>query len=739
MLKTSMLLPMVDRFEPPVCPRHPHERLLHDDVVVDDYDWLRDRDDPETVAYMEAESRYTEAMTAEQAELRASLFDDIRFRTRQTDLSVPDFVPHVNGTAFWYYSRTVEGWQYPLLCRIPASTSQCRPDIQTNREDEQLLLDINALASGHPFFSLGAADISPDGRLLAYAVDTCGDEIYDLRIRDLESGQDLPDEICGTGSALAWAGSDWLFYTRLDAALRPCELWRHRISTGIEADMRVMTEDDERFWMGVEDSRDYRWIVVGLGSKTTSEVWLLPTSDPAGTLHCVAPRRTGIEYEIDIADDRLFIVHNDGAEDFALAEAPVTGTSASDWLTVIPGCPGQRIIGVDAYRDTLVVSRRSQGKPGVLILPRLAGGGYGEPRTIDVGDLLATVDAVSSAELNPVRITLIYESLVTPRTVADFELATSQISVIKQTPVLDHPVFGRYRADKYIQEQRWASATDGARIPISIVRLADLPLDGTAPCLLHGYGAYEISSDPYFSIARLSLLDRGVVYAIAHVRGGGELGRQWYTNGKLLNKRNTFTDFISCAEELIALGYTGAGRLVAEGRSAGGLLMGAIANLRPDLFAGVHADVPFVDPLNTMLDDELPLTVTEWDEWGNPREDRVVYAYMKSYSPYENVSAHSYPAMLVTTSLHDSRVDVAEPLKWVARLRATATADPFRPLLLKIEMDAGHSGVSGRYHAWQDAAFEMAWILHTMNRSAQPYVGVPSGSTKLVGQVIPQS
>ena len=698
---------------PPTADRRPQQRTHHGDTVTDHYEWLRDKEDPEVIAHLEAENRYTEARTAHLAELTDAVFGEIKARTQETDLSVPTYTSHRGGDAYWYYSRTVEGSEYPIFCRVAAPDRVTPPDpAGAAVVGEQVLLDGNAEAEGHDFFSVGASSVSEDGRLLAYSVDTTGGERFTLRVRDLVSGTELPDEIEDTAYGVAWAGSSHLFYTRADEAWRPHVVLRHRLGGDPAADTVVLTEPDERFWVGVDTSRDDRWVVIGMGSKLTSEYHLLPADQPESTPRVVAPRREGVEYDVEPAGDRLLIVHNDGgAEDFALAQAPLDATSHEQWETVLPAQPGVRLLGVSAYAGHAVVSLRRAGLTAVHVLPRDAAGDFGPGADIAFDESLHVVEAYGEPEYDTPTIRLGYASMLTPDSVYDYTLATGELTLLKRTPVLDHPTWGPYDPERYVQERAWATAGDGTRVPLSIVRRADVALDGRAPALLYGYGSYEISIEPTFSLARLSLLDRGVVFAMAHVRGGGEMGRRWYEDGKTLTKRNTFTDFVAAADHLLEHGYTSSDRLAARGASAGGLLMGAVANLAPEKFKAIHAGVPFVDALTTILDPELPLTVIEWEEWGDPLHDPEVYAYMKGYTPYENLQARPYPSILATTSLNDTRVYYVEPAKWVAALRHTATNPDDRPILLKTEMTAGHGGVSGRYKSWRETAFEYAWIL----------------------------
>ena len=700
-----------DTSQAPVAKRLPITRAHHGDVFVDPYEWLREKDDPDVISYLEAENAYTEAQTAHLSELSNAIFSEIKARTKETDLSVPSYTSHPGGSAYWYYVRTVEGSEYPIYCRVVATDRDKMPDPEQEISGEEVLLDGNLEAEGHEFFSLGALSASLDGRLLAYSVDLTGAERFTIMIKDLVSGELLADQISDTAYGVAWAKNTHLFYTRADDAWRPYVVLRHRLGTDPADDASVLTEPDERFWLTVDASRDDHWIIIAAGSKITSEFMLLSTDDPEGEPRIVAPRRQGVEYEIEPAGDRLLIVHNDGAEDFELAEAPLTATSHTEWTPVIPHRQGVRILAVSAYASHAVVSLRRDGLTGLHVLPRDANGDLQAGADIGFDEPLYVVHAPGESEYETPTIRVGYASMLTPDSVYDYHLTTGELSLLKRTPVLDDPRFGPYQSDNYVQERGWATAPDGTQVPLSIVRKADVPLDGSAPALLYGYGAYEASMDPGFTIPRLSVLDRGIVYAIAHVRGGGELGRTWYEQGKTLTKKNTFTDFVACADYLLEHGYTSADRLAARGGSAGGLLMGAVANLAPERFRAIHAAVPFVDALSTILKPDLPLTVIEWEEWGDPLHDAEVYTYMKSYTPYENVRSIEYPAILATTSLNDTRVFYVEPAKWIAALRHVSSNSAERQVLLKTEMVAGHGGVSGRYKSWRELAFEYAWIV----------------------------
>jgi oligopeptidase B len=696
----------------PTAERRPVDRVHHGDTFVDDYEWLRDKDDPATLAYLEAENAHTDAATAHLEPLRQQIFDEIKSRTLETDLSVP-----TRHGAWWYYARTVEGQQYAIRCRCavtdPDDWTPPTLDADSEIPGEQVLLDSNVEADGHEFFSLGAFSVSDDENFLAWSTDTQGDERYTIRVKDLRTGEVLPDEITGASGGATWsAGGTHLFYTTVDDAWRPFRVWRHAVGSDAE-DVLVHEETDERYFVGVGRTHSEKYLVIGMSSKVTSEYRVLEADDPEGEFRVVLPRRDGVEYSLEHAvvagEDRFVILHNEGALNFELVTVPVQTEPLADLsgcTVVIPGSDTTRLEDVDVFARHIVVSYRRDALARIGLLP-LGDDGIGDLDEVDFGEELFTSGVGGNAEWDPPLIRVGVGSFVTPSSVYDYDPATKQLILRKQAPVL-----GGYDADEYEQHRSWAIADDGTRVPVSIVCRKDTPRDGTAPALIYGYGSYEASMDPGFSVMRLSLLDRGFVFAIAHVRGGGELGRHWYDDGKMLHKKNTFTDFVAAARHLVDEGWTSPERLVAEGGSAGGLLMGAVANLAPDAFAGIVAAVPFVDALTTILDPSLPLTVIEWDEWGNPLDDPEVYAYMKSYTPYENVGAHDYPAILAVTSLHDTRVMYVEPAKWVARLRATATGDA--PILLKTEMHAGHGGVSGRYASWKERAWELAWIIDTV-------------------------
>ncbi len=706
---------------PPVAAKKPFERLHHGDVYVDDYEWMRDRDDPAVIAHLHEENAYTHARTEHLAMLREQIFEEIKGRTLETDLSVP-----TREGDWWYYTRTVEGKQYGIHCRAPISgPDEWDPPVIDDDAKvqglpgEQVLLDDNVEAEGHDFYSLGSFDVSVDGTRLLYGVDTEGDERYTVRIRSLvDDGVVFPDEVAGTGAGAIFDPSGrHVFYTTVDDAWRSDTVWRHAVgigpaggSDGSSGDDQVFHEPDEKFAVGVGLTRSRAYLVIEVGSNITSESWLLRADDPTGEFQVVWARREGIEYDIDhvvvSGTDRLLIVHNENAINFELISVSANAPEGARRV-LIPHNDLVRIEGVDAFRDFVAVEYRRDGLTRVAIAAVHNDGAPGDDRLHELtfDEELFTVGVGGNPEWTQPTVRLGYGSFVTPWTVYDYVVATGERRLRKQQPVL-----GEFDPSLFVQRREWATAADGARIPISLVYRRDLVNpDQPAPLLLYGYGSYEASMDPAFGIPRLSLLDRGIVFAIAHVRGGGELGRTWYENGKMLHKRNTFTDFVECARQLIDVGITSADRLVAQGGSAGGLLMGAVANLAPKYFAGILAEVPFVDPLTTILDPSLPLTVTEWDEWGDPLHDPEVYAYMKSYSPLENVHQTHYPRILAVTSLNDTRVYFVEPAKWVAKLREVG-ADA----LLKTEMAAGHGGVSGRYNAWKERAFAYAWVVDAL-------------------------
>lgn len=767
---------------PPVPERRPRVLRAHGDQRVDDWYWLRDRDDPAVLAHLQAENAYTDAALAHLAPLRQALYEEMVSRIAETDLSVP-----VRRGGWWYYTRTEEGRDYPVHCRRPAGDRADPPLDPGPAPDEEVLLDENALAHGLEFFEVGNLSVSPDHRWLAYATDTTGGEIFELAFLRLSSGADgtegalgedgavpvdraqeaagpagavaaAPEVVPDTYYGLAWAAdSATVLYTRVDEAMRPYRLWRHRLGTDPSQDTLVLEEPDERFTLSVGHTKDRAYLLASLQSTTTSEVWVVPAHDPTAPPRVVQRRRPGVEYAVEHwsgpggGPGWYVVLTNDGALDFRVMAAragdPVLDgggdAAAGPWREVLPHRPGTRVEDVDVFDRWLAVAERHEGETRIRIVD-LPGAGAGTAGGAGAGaladgpfgdDLLARSRLVPSdehpsttwegANPEPGSTLLRYEqtSLVSPRAVYDADMATGTATLRKRQPVL-----GGYDPADYRTYRLWATADDGARIPVSVVHRADLLEDpgaapGTpprvpAPCVLYGYGAYEHSVDPAFSSLRLSLLDRGVVYAVAHVRGGGEMGRAWYEDGKLRAKPHTFSDFLACAHFLVDRGFTAPDRLAARGGSAGGLLVGAVLNREPGLFRAAVAEVPFVDCCTTMLDETLPLTVGEWEEWGNPAADPEAYAVIKSYSPYDNVPTTAIrgapvrlPSVLATAGLHDARVGYWEPAKWVARLRE---ADPDALVVLRTELVAGHGGPSGRYDAWREEALVVAFLLDAL-------------------------
>lgn len=714
-LDTPQAVPAV---APPVAARRPVTAEHHGHVRTDDYEWLREKESPEVVAHLEAENAFAQASTAHLADLRQTIFDEIKARTRETDLSIPTRVRE-----HWYYGRSFEGREYGASCRVPvrgpddwtppAPAEDATPD-QPALPGEEVLLDLDAMATGHDFFSLGGSSISPDGTLLAYATDVVGDERYTMRVKDLGSGELLDDVIEGALGGGTWdrAGEN-LYYTTVDDSWRADKIWRHRVGTTQADDELVFAEPDGRFWVGVGRTRTDRFLVVASGSKTTSEYHVLDADAPELGLRCFLPRREGLEYSLEHAviggADRFLVMHNGSGADFELSVTPTEPTPLEEWTPLIAHHSATRLEDVDAFAGHLVVHQRSAGLTQLRIL-ELDDAGVSDDYLVEFDQEIYTVGSGANPRFDQPTVRLGYTSMAVPSSVYDYDVRTRELTLLKQAPVL-----GGYDPTDYEEHRLWATSVDGAQVPISIVSRRDARADGQpVPVHLYGYGAYEMSIDPSFSIARLSLLDRGVAFAIAHVRGGGEMGRHWYDDGKLGHKQHTFDDFVACARHLVTAGWTTADAIVGEGGSAGGLLIGAVANQAPEAFAGLVAGVPFVDPLTSMLDASLPLTVTEYDEWGNPEADPAAYDAIAAYAPYDNVADLPYPRILAETSFHDTRVLYVEPAKWVARLRATA---PAADVLLRIEMSAGHGGVSGRYQAWKDRSFTLAWVLDTLGRA----------------------
>ena len=662
----------------------------------DPYAWLQERDTDAVLDYLKAENSYQEAQTADQAGLRETLFEEIKGRILETDLSLPSpWGPYL------YYTRTTAGDEYARHYRCPRPADD---SLQLDESQEQLLLDPNELANGG-FFSLGAFSISPDHQRLAYSIDSTGDEIYTLFVKELSNGRVSELEFQDCDGSMTWANDSLtLFFGELDDTHRPHKLLRYRLD-GTAAE-EVFNEPDGRFFLHCYRSSSEQQLLLSLGSKTTSEVWALDASQPQQAFTCLAPRVEDHEYDVDHGtlngEWAWFIRTNRDGINFALYTAVDTGVAPTeaDWQNLIPHSDSTMIEGMSLNVGAMTLSLRVGGLPVIEVHPRDL-----PSYRVQLPDAAYSLHVQNSLEFVSERIRLRYEALNRPAQIRQLELDSGEQKVLKETPVL-----GPFDADAYVSQRLWATAPDGTQVPVSLVVKREA-LGQPTPLYLYGYGAYGESLDPWFSHARLSLLDRGVAFAIAHVRGGGELGEAWYRAGKQEHKHNTFSDFIACAEHLIDNGFTTSAQLVISGGSAGGLLIGAVLNQRPELFGAAIAEVPFVDVLNTMLDPDLPLTVTEYDEWGNP-QDPQVYARIKAYAPYENVRAQAYPALLVIAGYNDSRVQYWEAAKWVAKLRATKTDT--NPLLLKTELEAGHGGMSGRYQGLRDVALEYAFVFKVL-------------------------
>ena len=791
--------------EPPRAQRAPERRTMHGDVFADPYAWMRDRTSQQTREFIDAQNAYCEQRMKPLAGLRRTLFDELKSRVQQTDMSVPTRIDD-----YWYFTRTIEGAQYAVQCRIPVRGADDwePPHVEQgsapgSMPDEQIVFDMNAEAKGHDFFRIGGMDISRDGRWMLYGVDSTGDERYDFRIRDLATGRDLPDFMPSIGGACLTPDGSWVFYMALDDAWRPYAVWRHRVGAPSETDVEVFHEHDERFWVGVGLSFDERNVVIGTGSKTSSEVLLLPVATPEGRFEAFIPRAEDVEYdvsfscfegagehgedvpvavvchnavnpnfEIDVVDMRShrppfrlgegmqvaagspYGCERGGAVQAGAAARPISDAAhIAGNPGILDGARGLAIESMAIHRHFVTLGYRADGLPRVavmgkadaaadflagrpwrfreLIPPALDGdwdapdGGVApgtdggdatdcdEPSAMSALDgrthRLYSIGAAGNPSYDAPRMRYSFSSFTRPGELRELDPVTGRDVLLKRAKVL-----GDFDARDYMERRVWITARDGERIPVSLVWRRGR-LSCPAPMFITGYGAYEISSDPGFSVARLSMLDRGVLYAVPHVRGGGEMGRAWYEQGRKLHKMNTFIDFVDATAALQRAGYADPRHTVANGGSAGGLLMGAVANMAPECYAGIEADVPFVDALTSILDPDLPLTVTEWDEWGDPLHDPEVYRYMKSYTPYENApltvaDAVDFPRIFITTSMNDTRVLYVEPLKWLARLQAAGV-----DAVAKIEVEAGHGGISGRYKQWEEVSYENAWCMDVMH------------------------
>ena len=677
--------------QPPLAARKPQAISRHGDRRADPYLWLRDKSNPEVIAYLDAENRYTKEAMKPLAGFRESLYAEMLARIKETDESVP-YRRH----GYWYYVREVEGLQYPIYCRRKGSMDA----------PEEVVLDVNALAHGHAYCAVGLMEVSPDAARLAYTVDFVGYRQYTMHVKDLATGS-LARETAVRVTSTAWAADNrTLFYVQEhETTKRSYQL--HRVRLGDPAHALVYQEDDEHFDINVCDTRSEKHLVLGIASKDTTDIRILRADQPEGEFRPIVPRRQGHEYYIDHRGDEFFIRTNDKGRNFRLVRAPEADPAQKNWKQVVAHRPRVMLEECEVFEKFWVLVERDKG----LLRFRFTDFRTHKAHYLKFDEAVYAAHAGANPEWDTERFRFIYESLVTPRTWYEYEVFTGKRHLLKRQPVL-----GDYDPTRYESKALTARAKDGARVPISVVYRKDLMTRGPRPMLLYGYGSYGFPMDPWFSSNRVSLLDRGAVYAIAHVRGGGDLGKTWYDEGKLLKKKNTFTDFVACAEALVKRGLTAPDRLVIHGGSAGGLLMGAVTNLRPDLFKAVVAQVPFLDVVTTMLDESLPLTISEYLEWGDPRKARY-YRYIKSYSPYDNLKKRAYPAMLVETSLNDSQVGYWEAAKYVAKLRTLKTDG--NALLLKTIMEAGHAGASGRYDALKELAFTYAFILDQMGLAAR--------------------
>ena len=688
---------------PPIAARHPVRHTVHGIERVDDYAWLRADNwqevmrDPATLAadiraYLEAENAYTKAEMADTEALQALLFKEMRGRIKEDDSSVP-----APDGPFAYATRFIEGAEQPRIVRTPRDGGA-----------EEVLIDVDALAKGHAYYDLGGADHSPDHALMAWSYDDKGSESYTLKVRDLATGEELSDEIETTTGGAVWsADSRTLFYTVLDDNHRPCRIYRHRVGTAASEDVLVFEETNPGYFLGIGQTQSARYLVVDSHDHETSELHVIDAEAPDAAPRLIAPRRPAEEYDLDHNGDHFYILTNaDGAEDFKIVTAPVAAPGRENWTDLVPHRPGRLILGVTLFKDFMVRLEREGGLPRIVIRALASG----EEHAIAFDEEAYSLGLSEGYEFDTTVLRFTYSSMTTPSRVYDYDMA-ARTRVLRK----EQEVPSGHDASLYVTRRVFAPAHDGETVPVSLLYRKDTPLDGSAPLLLYGYGSYGITIPASFSTTRLSLVNRGIVYAIAHIRGGKDKGFRWYAEGRREKKENSFRDFIAAGEFLAKEGFTSRGRIVGWGGSAGGMLMGAVANMAPDLFGGIVAEVPFVDVLNTMLDDTLPLTPPEWPEWGNPIASEDAYRTIAAYSPYDNVAAKAYPPILAVGGLTDPRVTYWEPAKWVAKLRALKTDDAL--LLLKTNMDAGHGGASGRFDSLKESAFATAFVLKVTGRA----------------------
>lgn len=696
----------------PRADRIPLERTFHGHTFTDYYEWLRD-DEAKVLELIDAENAWFDEHTADQKELQERIVAEIAARTRETDVSVP-----VRRGGYWYWTRTWEGRPYEGLFRVPLNGGGKQTEKMTAERPkpgetgacETCVYDGNQLGANEEYFAAGSADVSPDGRYFALATDTRGDEHFRLRIHEIDTNTVIDDAVEGLGYGLAWlADSSGVFYTRVDDAWRANEVWLHRVGTMPKEDVLILREDDEAFGLWFSASRDGKWLVITAESPDTSEVHLVSTIDPEDRF-VVCQRRNGMFYTVEPAGAELLIIHNAHEPGFELASAPVRPSRIDEWISLVKPAAGERFFDVAAFKTFAAFETRAKGGTEIRVIERTTAG-WSTPYALPLPET-ATVEIGQNYEWEASTLDVVAESLIQPRTWLSWDVTNKKLETLKTLEVPG------YDPSNYVEYREWAVADDGVKIPITVAHRADLDRTGSNPGFIYGYGSYEVCNDPYFNAMRLPIIDRGIVYAIAHIRGGGEMGREWYEAGRLLNKKNTFTDFVAASRHLIDTGLVDEKRLAAEGGSAGGLLMGAVANLAPELYRVILAGVPFVDALTTILKPELPLTVGEWEEWGNPIESEEVYSYMASYSPYENVRPVRYPAILATTSLNDVRVSFLEPTKWIQELRHQVAPDS-GIILQHTEKVAGHAGGSGRYARWEKRARQIAFVLRQLEVDRQ--------------------
>ncbi len=679
----------MENIKPPVAEKIKKELTIHGDTRIDNYYWLNKRDNPKVIDYLKAENEYTKERLKHTEKFQEKLFNEIVGRIKQTDESVP-----YKNNGYYYYTRYEEGKEYPIYCRK-------KENLEAN---EEILINVNEMAKGYSYYQLTGLSVSMDNKLLSFGVDTVSRRKYTIYIKDIETGKIFTEKINNTTGRAVWANDNkTIFYTLKDETLRAYKILKHKLGEDVLNDKELFTETDETYYTYISKTKSNKYLIIKSKSTLSSEYRFLDADNTDGEFKIIQKREKDLEYSISHYKDKFYIVTNFNAKNFRLMETPVCKTDKENWKEIIPHRNDVLIKKIEVFNDYIVVSERENGLIQLKVIELKNNNEY----FIDFGE--ETYEAYISVnyefETNLLRYK--YSSLTTPSSTFDFDMKTKEKKLLKQQEII-----GDFNSDNYVSERLYANARDGKKVPISLVYRKGLEKNGNNPLLLYSYGSYGSSVEPYFSSIRLSLLDRGFVYAIAHIRGGQELGREWYEDGKLLNKKNTFTDFIDCAEYLIEQKFTNKSKLFALGGSAGGLLMGVIINMRPDLFKGVVAAVPFVDVVTTMLDEDIPLTTSEYDEWGNPNE-KVYYDYMLSYSPYDNVEKMNYPAMLVTTGLHDSQVQYWEPAKWLAKLRDKKTDNNM--LLLYTNMEYGHGGASGRFERYKEIALDYAFFLNLLD------------------------